>query len=136
FTQEGWLRTGDAGYLDEEGYLFITDRIKDMVITGGENVYPIEVESALAEHPAVSDVAVFGTPDEQWGEAVTAAVVLNAGARDTSEDELIDFTRARIASYKRPRIIHFVDDLPRNPSGKVLKHVLKRGLTGGDPDVS
>ncbi|MFF1450309.1 long-chain-fatty-acid--CoA ligase [Streptomyces sp. NPDC058274] len=136
FTQEGWLRTGDAGYLDEEGYLFITDRIKDMVITGGENVYPIEVESALAEHPAVSDVAVFGTPDEQWGEAVTAAVVLNAGARDTSEDELIDFTRPRIASYKRPRIIHFVDDLPRNPSGKVLKHVLKRGLTGGDSDVS
>lgn len=132
FTQEGWLRTGDAGYLDEDGYLFLTDRIKDMVITGGENVYPIEVESALAEHPAVYDVAVFGTPDEQWGEAVTAAIVLNADAHDTSEDELIDFTRARIASYKSPRIIHFVDDLPRNPSGKVLKLVLKKGLTGGD----
>ncbi|MFJ2830684.1 long-chain-fatty-acid--CoA ligase [Streptomyces sp. NPDC087263] len=130
-TQEGWLRTGDAGYLDEEGYLFITDRIKDMVITGGENVYPIEVESALAEHPAVCDVAVFGTPDEKWGEAVTAAIVLNADAGDTGVDELIDFTRARIASYKSPRIIHFVDELPRNPSGKVLKHVLKDGLTAG-----
>ncbi|MEU8981381.1 long-chain-fatty-acid--CoA ligase [Streptomyces sp. NPDC048309] len=131
FTDEGWLRTGDAGYVDEEGYLFITDRIKDMVITGGENVYPIEVESALAEHPAVRDVAVFGTPDERWGEAVTAAVVLNADAAGTTEAELIDFTRARIASYKKPRVIHFVDELPRNPTGKVLKHVLRKDLAKG-----
>ncbi len=131
FTDDGWLRTGDAGYLDEDGYLFITDRIKDMVITGGENVYPIEVESALAEHPAVLDVAVFGTPDETWGEAVTAAVVLRpaADADPVTADDLIAFTRERIASYKKPRLVHFVDELPRNPSGKILKRVLRRELS-------
>ncbi|MEE4496212.1 long-chain-fatty-acid--CoA ligase [Streptomyces sp. BE230] len=130
FTEDGWLRTGDAGYLDAEGYLFITDRIKDMVITGGENVYPIEVESALAEHPAVCDVAVFGTPDEKWGEAVTAAVVLNADAGPVSAEDLVEFARTRIASYKKPRIVHFVTELPRNPSGKILKRVLRDDLGG------
>ncbi|RVU27955.1 long-chain-fatty-acid--CoA ligase [Streptomyces antnestii] len=128
FTEDGWLRTGDAGYLDADGYLFITDRIKDMVITGGENVYPVEVESALAEHPDVCDVAVFGTPDETWGEAVTAAVVLNAEAGDVTADDLVEFTRTRIASYKKPRIVHFVEELPRNPSGKFLKRVLRESL--------
>ncbi|WP_405784968.1 long-chain-fatty-acid--CoA ligase [Streptomyces sp. NBC_01378] len=128
FTADGWLRTGDAGYLDMDGYLFITDRIKDMVITGGENVYPIEVESALAEHPAVLDVAVFGTPDEKWGEAVTAAVVLRPGVDPATAQDLIDFTRERIASYKKPRIVHFVEELPRNPSGKILKRVLRKEL--------
>ncbi|SEB58766.1 Acyl-CoA synthetase (AMP-forming)/AMP-acid ligase II [Streptomyces melanosporofaciens] len=136
FTKDGWLKTGDAGYLDEEGYLFITDRIKDMVITGGENVYPIEVESVLAEHPAVSEVAVFGTPDEKWGEVVTAAVVLKAGASDITSDELIDFTRQRIASYKKPRIVHFVDELPRNPSGKILKRVLRDSVGRGARPIS
>ncbi|WP_042421494.1 long-chain-fatty-acid--CoA ligase [Streptacidiphilus anmyonensis] len=125
FTVDGWLRTGDAGYLDEEGYLFITDRIKDMVITGGENVYPVEVEAALAEHPAVLDVAVFGTPDERWGEAVTAAVVLRPEAGEVSPAELIAFTRERIASYKKPRIVLFLEELPRNPTGKILKRVLR-----------
>ncbi|WP_107469600.1 long-chain-fatty-acid--CoA ligase [Streptomyces mangrovisoli] len=129
FTADGWLRTGDAGYLDKDGYLFITDRIKDMVITGGENVYPIEVESALAEHPAVLDVAVFGTPDETWGEAVTAAVVLRPEAAPVSADDLIAFTRDRVASYKKPRVVHFVDELPRNPSGKILKRVLRSELS-------
>ncbi|MER7717726.1 long-chain-fatty-acid--CoA ligase [Streptomyces flaveolus] len=129
FTADGWLRTGDAGYLDKDGYLFITDRIKDMVITGGENVYPIEVESALAEHPAVLDVAVFGTPDEKWGEAVTAAVVLRPGAEPVTAQDLVDFTRERIASYKKPRVVHFVEELPRNPSGKILKRVLREGLS-------
>ncbi|WP_030933894.1 long-chain-fatty-acid--CoA ligase [Streptomyces sp. NRRL B-24720] len=128
FTADGWLRTGDAGYLDQDGYLFITDRIKDMVITGGENVYPIEVESALAEHAAVLDVAVFGTPDEKWGEAVTAAVVLRPGTARVTAQDLIDFTRERIASYKKPRIVHFVEELPRNPSGKILKRVLREDL--------
>jgi acyl-CoA synthetase (AMP-forming)/AMP-acid ligase II len=129
FTADGRLRTGDAGYLDEDGYLFITDRIKDMVITGGENVYPIEVESALADHPAVLDVAVFGTPDEKWGEAVTAAVVLRPDSGPVTADDLIDFTRERIASYKKPRVVHFVAELPRNPSGKILKRVLRRDLS-------
>jgi acyl-CoA synthetase (AMP-forming)/AMP-acid ligase II len=125
FTEDGWLRTGDAGYLDEQGYLFITDRIKDMVITGGENVYPIEVEAALAEHPAVLDVAVFGTPDERWGEAVTAAVVLRPEAGEVDPAELIAFTRERIASYKKPRLVVYLDELPRNPTGKILKRVLR-----------
>ncbi|MGW4205384.1 long-chain-fatty-acid--CoA ligase [Streptomyces sp. NPDC004726] len=128
FTADGWLRTGDAGYLDPDGYLFITDRIKDMVITGGENVYPIEVESVLAEHPAVLDVAVFGTPDERWGEAVTAAVVLRPGAEPVTASDLVEFSRERIASYKKPRTVHFVEELPRNPSGKILKRVLREEL--------
>ncbi|MEU5979940.1 long-chain-fatty-acid--CoA ligase [Streptomyces sp. NPDC047315] len=133
FTADGWLRTGDAGYLDEDGYLFITDRIKDMIITGGENVYPIEVESVLAEHPAVLDVAAFGTPHEKWGEAVTAAVVLRPTEGPVTADDLIDFTRGRIASYKKPRVVHVVAELPRNPSGKVLKRVLRDDLaTGGE----
>ncbi|MFH8616397.1 long-chain-fatty-acid--CoA ligase [Streptomyces sp. NPDC017979] len=131
FTADGWLKTGDAGYLDPDGYLFITDRIKDMVITGGENVYPVEVESVLAEHPAVLDVAVFGTPHEKWGEAVTAAVVLRPAAEPVTAEDLIDFTRGRIASYKKPRIVHVVDELPRNPSGKVLKRVLRDDLATG-----
>ncbi|MFE2990293.1 hypothetical protein ACFXKB_31010, partial [Streptomyces sp. NPDC059262] len=94
---------------------------------GGENVYPIEVESVLAEHPAVLDVAVFGTPDE--GEAVTAAVVRRPGTHAVTAQDLIDFTRERIASYKKPRIVHFVAELPRNPSGKILKRVLRQELT-------
>ncbi|MEU6577924.1 long-chain-fatty-acid--CoA ligase [Streptomyces sp. NPDC046805] len=133
FTADGWLRTGDAGYLDEDGYLFITDRMKDMVITGGENVYPVEVESVLADHPAVLDVAVFGTPDERWGEAVTAAVVLRPEAGPVTVDELVAFTRERIASYKKPRIVHFVDELPRNSSGKILKRVLRQELGRPEP---
>ncbi|MFE2993326.1 fatty acid--CoA ligase, partial [Streptomyces sp. NPDC059262] len=95
---------------------------------GGENVYPIEVESVLAEHPAVLDVAVFGTPDEKWGEAVTAAVVRRPGTHAVTAQDLIDFTRERIASYKKPRIVHFVAELPRNPSGKILKRVLRQEL--------
>ncbi|MFD7867138.1 long-chain-fatty-acid--CoA ligase [Streptomyces sp. NPDC059783] len=131
-TEDGFLRTGDAGCLDAEGYLFITDRIKDMVITGGENVYPIEVESVLAEHPAVLDVAVYGTPHATWGEAVTAAVVLRADADPVTEAELIAFAKERIASYKKPRTVHFMDELPRNPSGKILKRVLRDTTGGGE----
>ncbi|HEY7010581.1 MAG TPA: AMP-binding protein, partial [Jatrophihabitantaceae bacterium] len=124
YTADGWLRSGDAGYLDADGYLFISDRIKDMVITGGENVYPVEVEAVLADHPAVAEVAVIGTPDAKWGEAVTAVVVLRPGAAAT-EAELVAFTSGRLASYKKPRIVRFVDVLPRNPSGKVLKRELR-----------
>ncbi|MFF1264012.1 MULTISPECIES: long-chain-fatty-acid--CoA ligase [unclassified Streptomyces] len=129
YDSDGLLCTGDGGYLDEDGYLFITDRIKDMIVSGGENVYPAEVESALAEHPAVSEVAVVGIPHEKWGEAVTAVVVLRRGADAPGEQELIDFTRERIASYKKPHRVHVVEALPRNPNGKVLKRELRADFT-------
>ncbi len=124
FDADGWLHTGDAGYLDDDGYVFLTDRIKDMIVTGAENVYPIEVESALSEHPDVADVAVIGVPDERWGEAVKAVVVRRPGSTLT-EDELLAWSRDRIAGFKRPRSVDFADDLPRNPSGKLLKRVLR-----------
>jgi long-chain acyl-CoA synthetase len=123
-TPDGWLRTGDGGYLDEEGHLFLTDRIKDMVVSGGENVYPIEVEEALAHHPDVADVAVIGVPDDRWGETVKALVIRAPGAAVTAE-ELIAFARGRLAGYKLPRSVEFVDELPRTPSGKVLKRELR-----------
>jgi len=124
-TEDGFLRTGDAGHLDDDGYLFVTDRVKDMIITGGENVYPVEVEAALAEHPAVAEVAVVGLPDDRWGETVTAVIRLVAGAAPPSEADLAAFTDGRLASYKRPRRIHIVDELPRNASGKILKRALR-----------
>ncbi len=124
-TADGWLRTGDGGFLDDEGYLFLTDRIKDMIVSGGENVYPIEVEEALAQHPDVADVAVIGVPHERWGEAVAALVIRRPG-RSPAADELIAFARARLAGYKLPRVVDFVDELPRTPSGKVLKRELRR----------
>ena len=124
FDADGWLHTGDAGYFDDEGYLFLTDRIKDMIVTGAENVYPIEVESALSEHPDVADVAVIGVPDDTWGEKVLAVVVRRPGS-DLTEEELLDWARGRIAGFKRPRSVDFADELPRNPSGKLLKRVLR-----------
>jgi acyl-CoA synthetase (AMP-forming)/AMP-acid ligase II len=124
FDADGWLHTGDAGYLDDEGFVFLTDRIKDMIVTGAENVYPIEVESALAEHPDVADVAVIGIPDDRWGEAVKAIVVRRPGSSLT-EDELVCWAKERMAGFKRPRSVAFADDLPRNPSGKLLKRVLR-----------
>jgi long-chain acyl-CoA synthetase len=128
-TDDGWLKTGDGGYLDDDGYLFLTDRIKDMIVSGGENVYPVEVEEALAQHPDVAEVAVIGIPDERWGETVKALVVARAGS-SPSADELVAFARERLAGYKLPRSIEFVDDLPRTPSGKVLKRELrKRAIT-------
>jgi acyl-CoA synthetase (AMP-forming)/AMP-acid ligase II len=124
FDRDGWLRTGDAGYLDADGYLFLTDRIKDMIVTGAENVYPIDVESALSEHPDVVDVAVIGVPDEKWGETVKAVVVRRPGS-DLTEEALLDWAKDRVAGFKRPRSVDFVDELPRNPSGKLLKRVLR-----------
>ena len=123
-TEDGWLRTGDGGYVDEEGYVFLTDRIKDMIVSGGENVYPIEVEEALAQHPDVADVAVIGVPDDRWVEAVKALVIPRPGAAPTA-DELIAFARERLAGYKLPRSVDFVEELPRTPSGKVLKRELR-----------
>jgi long-chain acyl-CoA synthetase len=123
--RDGWLHTGDAGYRDKDGYLYIYDRIKDMIISGGENIYPAEVESALFGHPAVADVAVIGVPDEEWGEAVKAIVVRKLGA-SLGADELIGFARERIAAYKVPRSVDFLAALPRNPSGKILKRELRK----------
>ncbi len=121
---DGWLRTGDGGYLDTEGYLFLTDRIKDMIVSGGENVYPVEVEEALAQHPDIAEVAVIGVPDERWGETVMALVIPRPGAA-LAADELTAYARERLAGYKLPRIVRFVDELPRTPSGKVLKRELR-----------
>jgi long-chain acyl-CoA synthetase len=129
-TPDGWLRTGDGGYLDEDGYLFLTDRIKDMIVSGGENVYPVEVEEALAQHADVADVAVIGVPDPHWGEAVKAVVVARPGRRPPP-DELIAFARGRLAGYKLPRSVEFVDELPRTPSGKVLKRELRARVVSG-----
>jgi len=121
---EGWFHSGDIGYLDDEGYLFICDRVKDMVISGGENVYPAEVESVLFEHPAITEVAVIGLPDDKWGEAVTAVAALNANHSLTLE-ELRAFADKKLARYKLPLRLHLVEALPRNPAGKVLKFQLR-----------
>ncbi|MDP1631167.1 MAG: long-chain-fatty-acid--CoA ligase [Caulobacter sp.] len=121
---QGWFSSGDAGYFDDEGYLYIYDRVKDMIVSGGENVYPAEVENALFSHPAVADAAVVGVPDDKWGEAVKGMVVLKAGATATP-DEIIAHVRTRIAAFKTPKTIDFVDALPRNPSGKVLRRELR-----------
>ncbi len=130
----GWMHTGDAGRLDAEGFLYIEDRVKDMIVSGGENVYPREVENVLLAHPAVADAAVIGVPDPRWGEAVKAIVVLRADA-PASADELVAFCRGKLGGYKLPRSIDFIDVLPRNPSGKVLKRVLRepywKGQTRG-----
>jgi long-chain acyl-CoA synthetase len=123
-TPDGWLKTGDAGYRDEDGYVFLTDRVKDMIISGGENIYPAEVENVLADHPDVADVAVIGVPDARWGETVKAVVVPRPGAAVTAE-AIIAFARARISHYKCPTSVDCVDALPRNPSGKLLKRELR-----------
>ena len=123
--RQDWFHTGDAGYLDKDGYIYIYDRVKDMIISGGENIYPAEVESALFGHPAVADVAVIGVPDDKWGEAVKAIVVKKPATQVTPE-ELTDFARQRIAGYKVPRSIDFVDALPRTPTGKILKRELRK----------
>lgn len=120
----GWLHTGDAGRLDAEGFLYIEDRVKDMIISGAENIYPREVENTLFEHPAVADAAVIGVPDEKWGETVKAVVVLRDG-QNVEAEELITFCRNKIAHFKCPHSVDFVAELPRNPSGKVLKKDLR-----------
>ncbi|WP_242657213.1 acyl-CoA synthetase [Mycobacterium talmoniae] len=124
---EGWFHTGDIGQADDDGYVWVIDRVKDMVISGGENVYPAEVEDVLYGHPAIAEVAVLGTPDERWGEAVTAVVALRPGATLTLE-ELRDFARGKLAGYKIPLRLEFVDALPRTQSGKVVKYQLREQL--------
>ena len=117
-----WYRSGDSGQLDADGYLYLHDRVKDMIVSGGENIYPAEIENVLHDHPAVRDCAVIGVPDARWGEAVRAVVVR---AAPVEADELIGFARTRLAGYKLPKAIDFVDELPRNPSGKILKRTLR-----------
>jgi acyl-CoA synthetase (AMP-forming)/AMP-acid ligase II len=128
--QEEFVHTGDAGYLDEDGYLYIQDRLKDMIVSGGENVYPAEVENALSDHPDVADVAVIGVPDPRWGEAVKALVVPAANAQASAAD-LIAHARQRLAAYKLPKTVDFVDELPRNPAGKILKRELRKPYWSG-----
>jgi acyl-CoA synthetase (AMP-forming)/AMP-acid ligase II len=122
---DGWLRTGDAGFRDEAGFFFVHDRVKDMIVSGGENVYPAEVENAILGCPGVADAAVIGVPDERWGEAVKAIVVRKPGA-DPTPAEVIAWARERIAGYKAPKSVDFIDALPRNPSGKVLRRELRK----------
>lgn len=126
----GWLRTGDAALMDEDGYLFIQDRLKDMIISGGENIYPAEVENALFGHPAVADVAVVGVPDARWGEAVKAVVVPKPGQTPEAGD-LIAWARARIAGYKLPKSVDFAETLPRSAAGKVLRRELREKYWAG-----
>ena len=123
-TDEGWLRSGDIGHIGDGGYLFVSDRVKDMIITGGENVYSPEVEQVVAEHPAVAEVAVIGVPDDRWGETIKAVIALRPGQHATGP-EIIGFARERLAHYKCPSTVDVVDALPRNPSGKILKRTLR-----------
>ena len=124
-TDDGWFRTGDMGKVDEGGYVFVQDRLKDMIISGGENIYSPEIERVLAEHPAVMEVAIIGVPDDTWGEVVKAVVSLNEGHTAT-EAELIDYCKESLASYKCPKSVDIVELLPRNPTGKILKRDLRQ----------
>lgn len=124
-VRDGWYWTGDAGRIDENGYLFVVDRVKDMIISGGENIYPAELENLLAAHPAIMESAIVGMPDEKWGELVRAFIVKRPGA-EVSADEVLEFLRPKIASFKLPRRVDFIDALPRNPSGKILKTALRK----------
>lgn len=123
-SPDGWLRTGDGGYRDSDGFLYLTDRIKDMIISGGENVYPAEVENVLAAHPGVAEVAVVGTPHPRWGETVKAFAARRPGS-EVTEGELTGYARERLARYKCPSTVVWLEELPRNPSGKILKDQLR-----------
>ena len=125
---QGWYRTGDLGYLDDQSYLFLVDRAKDMIVSGGENVYSVEVENALYEHPAVLEAAVFGLPDERWGEAVHAVVVVREGTPPSPElaEELRDHCRSLIAGFKVPKAVRLrTEPLPKSGPGKILKRQLR-----------
>lgn len=130
--KDGWYWTGDAGYKDENGFIYVVDRIKDMIISGGENIYPAELENVLAAHPEIADVAVIGAPDDKWGEVVKVVAVKRI-AVDLDEEGVIDYLRDKIASFKLPKYVEFIDMLPRNPSGKILKTELRKmHQAGGD----
>ena len=120
----GWFTTGDAGYM-EDGFLFIHDRVKDMIVSGGENVYPAEIENAIMAHPGVADVAVIGVPSDRWGESPLALIIPAEGA-DPTEEELIAHCKDRLARFKLPTAVQRIDAIPRNPSGKILKVELRK----------
>ncbi|ALE17028.1 O-succinylbenzoic acid--CoA ligase [Altererythrobacter epoxidivorans] len=122
--KDGWLHTGDAAYMDDDGYLYIQDRIKDMIISGGENVYPAEVESAIYGHPAIAEVAVIGIPSEKWGEEVKACVVAKPGM-EVDPNDVIAWARERVAAFKAPKTVDVIPEMPRNPSGKILRRELR-----------
>jgi acyl-CoA synthetase (AMP-forming)/AMP-acid ligase II len=130
--RDGWLYTGDAATMDEDGYVYIRDRKKDMIISGGENIYPAEIEQVLQHLPQVKEVAVIGQPSVKWGESPIAIVVLKDGAALSAED-VIGYCRGRVAKFKLPRGVEFVRELPRNPIGKVQKHILRQQFPGPAP---
>ena len=130
--RNGWLHTGDIGYLDSDGYLYVLDRREDLIVSGGENVYPAEVEAVLESHPAVQEAGVIGFPDERWGQRVVATVVPRDGT-GVSEQELLTFCRSRIAAYKMPTRLRFARELPRNAAGKLLRHALREQWSGESP---
>jgi acyl-CoA synthetase (AMP-forming)/AMP-acid ligase II len=125
---DGWLHTGDVGYIDERGFLFIKDRIRDVIITGGFNVYPVDVENALSKHPSVHECSVFGLPDPKWGEAVHAAVQLRTGCQASTQDLMVH-VKSLLGGVHTPKQIHFFNELPRSSVGKVLKKDIKDQLT-------
>jgi acyl-CoA synthetase (AMP-forming)/AMP-acid ligase II len=131
--RDGWLHTGDLASVDKDGCVYIQDRKKDMIISGGENVYPAEIEAVLARHPGVLECAVIGMPSARWGESAAAVVVAKPGA-SLSADELISFCQGKLARYKIPRVVELVDQIPRNPTGKVLKRVLRERFPGPAPE--
>jgi long-chain acyl-CoA synthetase len=122
--KDGWMWTGDIAAWDEENYVFIVDRAKDMIISGGENIYSVQVEEAISQHPAVLEAAVIGVPDDEWGESVKAFVVLKPD-QSATEQEIIDTAKQHLASYQKPRSVEFIETLPKAPTGKILKRVLR-----------
>ena len=127
----GWLHTGDLGIMDEKGYVYILDRAKDMIISGGENIYSREIEDVILKHPAVFEVAVIGVPDEKWGESIKAIVALKQGQK-VAEEDIINFCKEHLASYKKPKSVEFIDAIPKNPYGKVLKRALREKYWAGE----
>ena len=128
--RDGWLHTGDAAYMDDDGFIFLKDRLRDMIVSGGENVYPAEIEAMLMSHPEILECAVIGVPDPKWGETVKAVVVRRAGT-NLAEAALIEWSRDKLAGFKRPRSVDFIDALPRNASGKLLKRTLREPYWAG-----
>jgi long-chain acyl-CoA synthetase len=129
-TPDKWFRSGDAGYMDKDGYIYIHDRVKDMIVSGGENVYPAEVENVLMSHPGIADVAVIGVPHDKWGET-PKAIVVKAADSEVTEEEIIAFAQTQLAKFKCPTSVDFIDMLPRNPSGKILKKDLREPFWAG-----